>query len=227
MNEEAVEALNDILDALQGVLEDPVFTARQGAPTSVFAAVVALFRNGGKLHDDEFVIERLERLDRQRPGKLTALARALERAGDLRGLQGSRDRNRWYKLAIAPLLLPQLFGAMALLKLSTREAQWLVYYGIWLAQAVGLSFLVSLISPHLVPGVVLWCIVAEMMEKDLDAEELLGSLFLFRMLYTSMKLEHVLDLCREKGVEAGRLITVSERFAVLRDSRRQSNRFDR
>lgn len=214
MNEEAVEALNDILDALRDVLEDPVFTARQDAPRSVFAATVALFRNGFKLHDDEFVIQRLELLDQQRPGKLIALARALERAGELRGLQGARDRNPWYKAAIAPLILPQLCGAVALLKLSTREAQWAVYYGVWLLQALALSLFASLISAHLVPGVLLWCILAEMMEKDLDTEELLGSLFLFRMLHASVKLEHVLDLCWEKGVEAGRLMTVSERFAA-------------
>jgi hypothetical protein len=226
MNEDAVEALNDILDALQDVLEDPVFTARQDAPRSMFQALVSFWRNGYKLHDDEFVIERLELLDEQRPGKLIALARALERAGELRGLQGPRDRNPWYKLAIAPLILPQLCGAMGLLKLSTREAQWALYYGVWLAQAVGMSALASLISPHLVPGVILWCVFAEMMEKDLDAEELLASMFLFRMLRASMKLEHVLDLCWEKGVEAGRLLTVSERFAIMRDARRHAERYD-
>jgi hypothetical protein len=220
LNEEGIEALDEILDALRDILEDPVFTARPDAPRSIPAAFVAFFRNGWKQHDDEFLIARLERLDEQRPGKLEALARAMEKACNLKGLQGSRERNPWYRLAIAPLLLPQAFGLITLLKLSTRDAQLPVYYGVWLLQALFLSWLVSWISPHLIPGVLLWCIVAEMMEKDLDAEELLGSLFLFRMLAASIKLEHVLDLCWEKGVEVGRLMTVSDRYAIRRETRR-------
>lgn len=224
MNEEGIEALDEILNCLEDILTDPVFTARSDAPRSIPQAFLAFFRNGWKQHDDEFLILRLELLEEQRPGKLAALARAMEKAGDLKGLQNSRERNPWYKLASAPVILPQLCGLVTLLKLSTRDAQLPVYYAVWLVQAVGLAFLASLISPHLVPGVILWCIVAEMMEKDLDAEELLGSLFLFRMLAASMRLERVLDLCWEKGVEVGRLMTVSDRFAIRRDARRQLDR---
>lgn len=226
MNEEAVDALNDILDALQGILEDPVFTAREVAPRTPWESAVAFFRNRGRLHDDEFVLERLELLDEQRPGKLAALARAMQNASDLSGLQGPRERNGWYKLATAPLFLPQLLGLFALLKFSTRDAQWLVYYGVWLTEAVVGSLLVSLISPALAPAVMIWCILSEMMEKDLNTEELLGSLFLFRMLRASVKMETILDLCWEKGVECGRLVSLSERWAVIRGARRRLGEMD-
>jgi hypothetical protein len=224
MKEEAVEALNEILDALQDVLEDPVFTARADPPRTSWDAFIAFVGNGFKFHDDAFVISRLELIDEQRPGKLAALAAALEKACELQGLQSSRDRSPWYKLATAPLFLPQIAGILCLLKFSTREAQWVAYYGVWLVQAIGMSLLVSLLSPTLVPGVLMWCILSEMMEKDLDTEELLGSLFLFRMLRASIKMEHVLDLCQEKGVECGRLMSVSERFSTLRVARRRWER---
>lgn len=214
MNEEGIEALDEILNALEDILEDPVFTARSDAPRSIPQAFVAFYRNGWKQHDDDFLIRRLELLEEQRPGKLAALAKAMEKAGDMKAAQDSRERNPWYRAAIAPLCLPQAFGLLTLLKLSSREAQLLVYYGVWLVQALVFSCLASMISPHLVPGVLLWCIVAEMMEKDLDAEELLRSLFLFRMLAASVRLEHVLELCWEKGVEVGRLMTVSDRYAI-------------
>lgn len=218
MNEEAVDALNDILDALQDILEDPVFTASDEAPRSAWDALVLFWRGRGYMHDDAFVLERLERLDEQRPGKLAALARAMENAGNLQGLQNERDRLTWYKVATAPLLLPSVLSAIALLKFSSREAQWLVYYAVWLAQAVGGAMFVSLLAPALAPTVIVWCILSEMMEKDLDAEELLGSLFMFRMLRASTKMETILELCAEKGVECGRLVSLSERWAVLRNT---------
>ena len=212
--EDAIDALNDILDALQDVLEDPVFTARD-EPTSFLSFI----RSGFTFHDDDFVMERLQLLHEQRPGKLDALARALEKASDLSGLQSPREKNRWYKLAIAPLIVPQVLGLLALLKFSSREAQYLVYYSVWLGQAIGLATLVSLFLPALAPSVLVWHILAEMMEKDLDAEELLGSLFLFGMMRASWKMETVLALCHEKGVECGKLVAVSERFAHLRTRR--------
>ena len=221
MKEEAVEALNDILDALQDILEDPVFTARDEAPHSAWESLQAFWRGGGQMHDDSVVLERLERLDEQRPGKLAALARAMENAGNLQGLKNDRDRLTWYKVATAPLLVPQVVSALALLKFSSREAQWFVYYALWLGEAIGGSMLVSLISPALAPAVIVWCILSEMMEKDLDAEELLGSLFLFRMLSASTKMETILELCAEKGVECGRLVSLSERWAVLRGTWRR------
>ena len=221
MKEEAVEALNEILDALQDILEDPVFTPREEAPRNTWESLVALWRGGGRMHDDDVVIERLEMIDAQRPGKLAALARAMEHASALQHLESQRAKNGWYKLATAPLILPQLLSMLALLTFSTREAQWLVYYGVWLAEAVFFSMLADLISPLLVPTVIMWCVIAEMMEKDLEAEELLGSLFLFRMLMASSKMESILELCREKGVECGRLVSVSERWAVSRASRRR------
>ena len=221
MQEEAIDALNDILDAIQDILEDPVFTAREAAPRTAWESISWFFKNGGRMHDDEFVLERLELLDEQRPGKLAALAQAMEHAAELQGLQSSRERNGWYKLATAPLFLPNLLGLFALLKFSAREAQWLVYYGVWLTEAVLVSLAVSVISPALAPGVILWCIISEMMEKDLDTEELLGSMFLFRMLRASVKMETILELCWEKGVECGRLVSISERFSILRGTRRR------
>lgn len=221
MNEEAIDALNDILDALQDILEDPVFTVREEAPRTVWESVLALWRGRGRMHDDDVVIERLELIEQQRPGKLAALARAMEHASALSGLESQRSRNAWYKFATAPLIVPQVLGMLALLTFSTREAQWLVYYGVWLGEAVFFAMLADLISPLLVPGVIMWCVIAEMMEKDLEAEELLGSLFLFRMLSASSKMESILELCREKGVECGRLVAVSERWALTRGTRRR------
>jgi len=222
MKEEAVDALNDILDALQDILEDPVFTAREEAPHTPWESMVALWRGRGRMHDDDCVIERLEMIDAQRPGKLAALARAMEHASALQHLESARSRNTWYKVATAPLIVPQLLGMLALLTFSAREAQWIVYYGVWLGEAVFFSSLANLLTPLLVPTVILWCVIAEMMEKDLEAEELLGSLFLFRMLSASSKMESILELCREKGVECGRLVAVSERWAVTRAARRRS-----
>lgn len=221
MKEEAVEALNDILDALQDILEDPVFTARAEAPRSTWEAIVAFWRGRGRLHGDDVVLQRLELLDEQRPGKLAALARAMENAGDLKGLQSSRDAITWYKVVTAPLFIPNMLGAVALLKFSSREAQWFVYYAVWLAEAVFGSMLVSLLSPALAPTVIVWCILCEMMEKDLDSEELLGSLFLFRMLRASTKMETILELCTEKGIECGSVVSLAERWAVLRGNWRR------
>jgi hypothetical protein len=225
MNEDAVDALNDILDALQDILEDPVFTVRDSAPRTVWDSVVALWRGRGRMHDDDVVIERLELIEEQRPGKLAALARAMEHASALQGLESQRSRNAWYKFATAPLIVPQVLGMLGLLTFSTREAQWVIYYGVWLGEAVFFASLANLISPLLVPGVIMWCVIAEMMEKDLEAEELLGSLFLFRMLSASSKMESILELCREKGVECGRLVAVSERWALTRASRRRHDQF--
>ena len=216
MTEEAVAVLNDIMDALRVVLEDPHFQKAPQLATHPVLSAWRFIKNGFRFHDERLVLDNLKKVEEKAPFKINGLLLALRKSVVLHQLRSLRQDRRIYKLATLPLLLPRVASILSLLKFSTREAQSLAYYTVWLFQALALYALVGYFFPLIAPGVLMWCVIAETMDRDLEVEEILGSLGLFSILSMSCKVEYVLDLCQDKGIELGTLIHAAESYGVYR-----------
>jgi hypothetical protein len=206
-----MDELGDLMEALRLVLEDSRFPRlRSGSPAGL-AGLLAVLR-GGRGQDGALVYDSLRQIQETAPYKLTGLYEILQKPGALSGLKGMRDGKAWYMIATAPRILPNLLAALALLKFSSREAQWSAYAMAWVIQAAGLCAVVGWLAPMLVPGLIVWCVGSEVLHSQLDFEEVMTFVCPFSILRACSKMEYVLELCQEKGVELGRLLEVSEQF---------------
>jgi hypothetical protein len=215
MKADTLESLDEIMDALRVILEDPCFKPAAGCPLPFFRRLYHFVSNNLAFHDETLIRENLEEIRKHSPSKLDVLERALSKGTASLDTRGIRERSLVYQLATAPIFLPRVFGILAFLKFSSREAQLTVHYGIWLVQTVVLSALAGWISPQLVPGILVWSIVTEIVDRDLEFEEAWSLGYLFSLLTFVGNTELVLELCQAKGIELGKLLRVSERYVLF------------
>jgi hypothetical protein len=206
-----LDDLGELMDSLRLILEDSLFERPSASRLSGTALCYRFFKDGFRFHDDTLIYRNLEEIHSRAPYKLTGLFEVMgrRRLGKRKGL---RDGNVWYLMATAPRLLPFLASLIGLLKFSAREAQWAIYSTVWIAQLIIVGALLSLISPQLVPALVVWAVGAELMHEQLDIEEALRCFCPVATLRTLSKMEYVLELCQERCIEIGKLIDVGERF---------------
>jgi hypothetical protein len=218
-----LDDLGELMDSLRLILEDSLFERPSVSRLSGTALCYRFFQNGFRFHDDTLIYRNLEEIHSRAPYKLTGLFEVLGRRRSLSKRRGLRDGNVWYLVATAPRLLPFLASLVALLKFSAREAQWAIYSTVWIAQLVIAGTLISLISPQLVPALVVWAVGAELMHEQLDIEEALRCFCPVASLRTLSKMEYVLELCQERCIEIGKLIDVGERFVKEHPGRSTSS----
>ena len=215
MREEAFQALDEIMDALRVILEDSHFKPAPDRPRSLLSSVISFFRNGLQFHDEALIRQNLEEIRKHAPSKLDALDKAFTRGLGLIDTRSLREQNTIHQIAMAPLLLPRAFSVWGLFKFSSRDAQFGLYYVVWFLELMAVCALAGWLSPALVPGIVIWFVGAEFVDKDLELEEAWHQGYLFTLLVFAGNIELVLELCHAKGVELGKLLQVSERFVLF------------
>jgi len=215
MKEDTFETLDEIMDALRVILEDPHFKASSDRPLPPYRRAWQFLSNGLTFHGESLIRENLEEIRKHSPSKLDVLEQALSKGSGSLDTRGARERSLLYQLATAPIFFPRVLGILAFLKFSSRDAQILVHYGTWLVQTVALSAFAAWLSPQLVPGVLVWSIVTEIVDRDLEFEEAWSLGYLFSLLTFVGNTELVLELCQNKGIEFGKLLHVSERYVLF------------
>jgi hypothetical protein len=215
MKEEAFQALDEIMDALRVILEDPHFKPVSDRPRSWISVTWDFLRNGLQFHDESLIRANLAQIRKHSPSKLDVLDRAFTRGLGMMDMRSIREQSTLNQIAMAPLILPRAFSVWGLFKFSTREAQFGAYYIVWFVELMLACAVIGWLAPVLVPGIVVWFVAAEFVDKDLELEEAMSQGYLFSLLVFAGNIELVLELCREKGIELGKLLQVSEQFVLF------------
>lgn len=213
MRSDILEPLDELAGALCNVLADPAFDSFHKEDQVGFGKYLSFLRNGLSYHSESEILEALRDVHQRRPYLFTQVFAACRRLGSIRDFRDMREKSLAYRIAAAPIHLPKMFGTLALLKLSTREAQWSVYYTVLGLECLVLMLILGWMSPQLVAGAFFWCALAELVERDLDTEEALSNNSLFDMLRLAGVMEELLEKCDERCIEFGKLYGASERLS--------------
>lgn len=213
MRSDILEPLDELAGALVNVLSDPAFDTFRKADQVGLGKYLSFLKNGFSYHSEGEILEALRDVHTRRPYLFTQVFAACRRLGSIRDFRDMREKSLAYRIAAAPIHLPKMIGTLALLKLSTREAQWSVYYLVLGLECLLLMLILGWLSPQLVPGAFFWCALAELVERDLDTEEALSNNSLFDMLRLAGVMEELLERCDERCIEFGKLYGASERLA--------------
>ncbi|MBI4863116.1 MAG: hypothetical protein HY815_23050 [Candidatus Riflebacteria bacterium] len=212
MKQRHLEALDGMIDALRVIVDDPFFKppppAQRAIPRGLAASLARVFR----FESEGWIDRALKEISMRSPFKVDELQRAVARYNECTESGDPRERSRWYRLAVAPVLVPKICGGLALLKFSAFEARHVGYCAGWAVQTAVAVMVVGWICPQLVLGVILWSILAILIDDDLDLEEVFNGRCLFSALTFVGNMELLMERCRAKEAELGALLSAVDRL---------------
>jgi len=214
MKEELVEALDEIAGAFCRILDEPDFKFDKPPLTFDVEGLRRFFRQGFSNHSSEEILEALRDAHRRNPYNFTGLIEGFEKLRQIRDFRDSREGSLFYRVALAPIFLPKVTGILGLLKFSNRDVQWGFYYSTLGIVALLGAWLFSWLNPAWIPGLVSWCLLSEFVERDLEIEEALRSNCLFALMVMSGNVERLLEVCRDRGIELGKLFAAGDQITL-------------
>ena len=212
MDQESLEALDDLIEALQSVADDPHMGTERDDTKFSWREAYQFLR--GTLHtsDSTDIYNSLKQIRRDRPQKIEDLAQAYKNRVAHGDPSDFRSSSLAYKLFTAPIHLPKKAGSWALNRFSSENAMQTAHYATLLTQTAALTAGATAINPLIGPPVAAWCITSDIGDKILDYQK---ASQLMHSIWPSLirgKEQELLATCNRKRIAFGELQEVTQNF---------------